>query len=49
MINGLEGLDLVWDSNKLLMEMRSEQLFGAVTTKHDCNNKKSVAVIVATE
>jgi hypothetical protein len=48
MIDGFEGLDLVGYSNKLLAEIRSEQLLNAVTTKHDCNNKKSVAVIIAT-
>ena len=40
-MHGLEGLDIVGYSSKLLGEIRSKQLLMPLTVKHDCNNKSS--------
>jgi hypothetical protein len=48
MYHGLDGLDITGYSNKLLAEIQSKQLLTPLTVKHECNNKSSVQIIIAT-
>ncbi|MDR0741951.1 MAG: hypothetical protein LBE98_00605 [Puniceicoccales bacterium] len=48
MYHGLDGLDIIGYSNKLLAEIQSKQLLTPLTTKHECNNKSSVQIMIAT-
>jgi hypothetical protein len=48
MYHGLDGLDITGYSDKLLAEIQSKQLLTSLTVKHDCNNKSSVQITIAT-
>jgi hypothetical protein len=48
MYHGLDGLDIRGYSDKLLAEIQSKQLLTSLTVKHDCNNKSSVQITIAT-